>query len=145
RFGDRILLGHTLAGSLRGVRVPDILHEAHPLLSQKTLNATDRVPLTIKKMADATQEFEVVRPVVTATAPAFHRPDLGTTAFPEAQSVRGCFRPLRRFADGPDCPWSLLPRRSAPSSIETLLWQAGFSVDALFENGGGLEHHHTAR
>src|SRR5262249_364969 len=42
-----ILLGR-LAGRLRRARLPDILHEAHALLAQQTLDATDGVALAIE-------------------------------------------------------------------------------------------------
>src|SRR5262245_6640228 len=125
--------------------MPNVLDETHPLLSQETLDATDRVSLAIEKMANAAQEIEIVRSVVTATAAAFHRPDLAETTFPEAQYVLWNFQLLRHFADGPECSRCLLHRHSAPSSIETLFWQAGFSVDALLEDGGRLEDHHASR
>src|SRR5262245_66164057 len=96
-------------------------------------------------MADAAQEIEVVRPVVTAPAAAFHRSDLAETTFPEAQHVLWNLQLLRHFTDGAECARCLLHRRSAPSSIETLFWQAGFSVDALFEDVGRVEHHHASR
>src|SRR5262245_10887561 len=111
-----ILLGR-LAGRLRRPRLPDILHEAHTLLAQQTLDATDGVAFAIEKMTDAAQKIEVVRAIVAASAATLHRPDLAEAAFPEPQHVLRNIELLRHFADGPECVRCLVHRRSAPSAV----------------------------
>src|SRR5258708_36698522 len=85
--GHAILLGR-LAGRLRRPRLPDILHEAHPLFAQQTLDATDGVALAIEEMTDAAQKIEVVRSIVAASPPALYRPDPPGGALPEAPTIR---------------------------------------------------------
>src|SRR5499427_8786527 len=60
-----ILLGR-LAGRLRRARLPDILHEAHTLFAQQTLDATDGVALAIEEMTDAAKKIEVIGAIVAA-------------------------------------------------------------------------------
>src|SRR5262249_62400073 len=83
-FDCAILLGR-LAGRLRRPRLPDILHEAHTLLAQQTLDATDGVALAIEQMTDAAKKNEVVRAIMAAPTTTLHRPDLVAAAFPESQ------------------------------------------------------------
>src|SRR6266436_7263832 len=125
RFGLLIPFDLTLGGGLRSVRMPDILHEAHPLLPEETLDAPDRVTLTIQKMANAAQEIEIVRPVIAATAATLHRPDLAEATFPEPQYMLRNLKLLRHFADGPECARCLLHRRSAPRLWRRYFLQAG--------------------
>src|SRR5262249_52254396 len=84
---DCVILLGGLTGRLWRARLPDILHEAHALLAQQTLDATDGVALAIEEMADAAQKIEVIRAIVAAPAAALHRPDLAEAAFPEPQHV----------------------------------------------------------
>src|SRR6516225_9436108 len=122
-----ILLGR-LAGRLRRARLPDILHEAHALLAQQTLDATDGVALAIEEMADAAQKIEVVGAIVAAPAAALHRPDLAEAAFPEPQHVLRNVELLRHFADGPECVRCLVHRRFAPLSRELRYFRASESA-----------------
>jgi hypothetical protein len=50
---DAFIMFGRLPGRLRRARLPDVLHETHPLLAQETLDAADGVALAVKKMADA--------------------------------------------------------------------------------------------
>src|SRR6266496_1337660 len=97
-----------LARRLRRTRLPDVLHEMHALLAQKTLNAADSIALAIEEMADSAQEIEVLRPVIAAPTAALHRPDLMEAAFPEPQHVLRKLELLRHFADRPECARCLL-------------------------------------
>src|ERR1700730_2752345 len=121
-----ILLGR-LAGRLRRPRLPNILHETHPLRAQQTLDATDGVALAIEEMTDAAQKMEVVRSIVAASPAALHRPDLAEAAFPEAQHMLRNVELLRHFADGPECVRCLVHRRSAPSAGELRYFRASES------------------
>jgi hypothetical protein len=50
---DAFILFGRLPRGLRRPRLPDVLHETHPLLAQEALDAADGVALAVKKMADA--------------------------------------------------------------------------------------------
>lgn len=88
--GLGVVLGHLLCGE-RGQRnavlAPDLHDEARPLLLQDPLDALDRVPLAVEKMADAAQEIDIIRPVIASAAAALERADLREPGFPETQDV----------------------------------------------------------
>src|SRR5262249_57858320 len=55
---DCVILLGGLTGRLWRARLPDILHEAHALLAQQTLDATDGVALALEEMADGGPKVE---------------------------------------------------------------------------------------
>src|SRR6516164_10605531 len=83
-----------------GTHAPDVLHEGSAMLAQNALNASDCVAFTVKQMTDAAQQVDVVRPVIAAAAAAFHRLDVGETAFPKPQHVLRHVDFIGDFADG---------------------------------------------
>src|SRR5215813_2058781 len=125
---DGVILFGRLAGWLRRARLPDVLHEAHALLAQQTLDATDGVALAVEEMADAAQKIEVVRAIIAPPAAALHRPDLTEAAFPEPQHVLRNVELLRHFADGPECVRCLVHRRFAPLRRELRYFRASESA-----------------
>src|SRR6516225_2270934 len=112
-----ILLGR-LTARLRRPRLPDILHEAHTLLAQQTLDATDGVALAREEMTDAAEKIEVVRAIVAAPPAALHRPDLAEAAFPEAQHMLRNVERLRHFAEGAECVGCFVAPRPAPAAVD---------------------------
>src|SRR5438128_2629524 len=70
------------------------------VLAQQLLHALDRVALVVEHMPDALDQFDILRPIVTAAATALHRFDLVETRFPEAQHMLRQVKIFRDFADG---------------------------------------------
>ncbi len=62
---------HAKLSRLRCSVSPDLRHEADALFFQDSLNTADRVAFAIKQMADAFQQFDVVRPVISTPAATF--------------------------------------------------------------------------
>src|SRR4029079_2636566 len=114
-LGRLILLGRPV-DRVRRARLPDVLHEPHALLAQEPLDSANGVALAIEQVADAAQQVDVVRPIVPAPAPAFHRLDLAEAALPEPQHMLRNIEFLRHFADGPKCVGRLFHRRPTPSA-----------------------------
>src|SRR5690606_41600806 len=83
--------------------IPDAVDDVvDALLAQDLLHAADGVALAVQEMADATQEVDVVGPVVPPPAAALHRLDLGELALPEPQHMLGNIEFGGYFTDGPE-------------------------------------------
>src|SRR5207302_4150603 len=59
----------------------------------------DGVALVVEHVADALDQFDILRPIVTTPAAALHRLDLGETRFPEAQHMLRQIEILSDLAD----------------------------------------------
>jgi hypothetical protein len=63
------------------------LHRLDAVLFQDSLNTANGVALAIQQTADATQQIDVVRTIITPAAGSLHRFDLGEPRFPEPQHM----------------------------------------------------------
>ena len=73
----------------------------YPAVAQKLLHAFDCVTVGIEKLADTAQQIDVFGPVVSPTAAALQRLDVGELAFPESEDVWRHIEIGRDFADRP--------------------------------------------
>src|SRR5258708_6170571 len=64
-----------------------LLRQAPAPLLQKALHALNGVAVLIEQRADAAQEIDILRPLITTPAAALLRTDLAELAFPRPQPV----------------------------------------------------------
>jgi hypothetical protein len=70
-------------------------------------------------LPDALDQFHVVRPVVAASAAAFHRLDLGEARFPETQHMLRQVEIFRHLADCPERVWTLIHAATFGATLES--------------------------
>src|SRR6185312_5421787 len=88
---------------LRRALLPHRLHEFDALLAQDALHAADGVTLAVEQMADATQQLDVIRPIIATAAAPLHRIDIAEARLPETQYVLRQIELVRNLADGTKC------------------------------------------
>ena len=70
------------------------------LILQNALHALDRISGTIEQMSDPAHEFDIVRPIIPATATTLHRFDLRKTRLPKPQYM---LRQVKIFGNFANC------------------------------------------
>ena len=107
--GWRVAAGHRLGAGRHDAQAlerafrrqiePLLLRQASTAFLQKALHALDGVAVLVEQRADAAQEIDVLRPVVTPAAAALERANLAELAFPEPQHVLRHVELGRNLAD----------------------------------------------
>src|SRR6516164_7951520 len=69
-------------------------------LAEQLLDPADRISFLIKELSDLPQQFNVLRPIVTAATPALERLNLRKFGFPKSQHMRRQFEFLGDFSGG---------------------------------------------
>src|SRR5690606_32715029 len=111
----------------------DGLHMPHALLAQNLLDAADRIAVPVQQVTDATQQIDVVGPVVTPPAAALQRLDLCETSFPETQHMLRQVKVFSHLADGAKGIGSFFHRQSHWFPQRFLSWRSLIRLFNIFE------------